>query len=243
MKRLVSLAVLLGLTMPAMAAPSYLTRDGQGGYVVTYDYTDKAKTGWYIGARADLNFWNWKNKYSVDDAMNELGIVDPDYSSDEYSFEPVFGGSLFGGTRFAYFWRAELEAGYLGYFQDKDAAAEFTMQIPYVMLNGYYDFTNGLYLGAGIGAAMPITTIDMVYADGSDRTEYGFSPMAGVMLGYSYELDYNLVLDVRYRLSGLFGADHRINDIYDNQNGVHWFQNDIDFILDNSISVGIRYEF
>ena len=45
MKRLVSLAVLLGLTMPAMAAPSYLTRDGQGGYVVTYDYTDKAKTG------------------------------------------------------------------------------------------------------------------------------------------------------------------------------------------------------
>lgn len=243
MKRLVSLAVLLGLTMPAVAAPSYLTRDGQGGYVVTYDYTDKAKTGWYIGARADLNFWNWKNKYSVDDAMNELGIVDPDYSSDEYSFEPVFGGSLFGGTRFAYFWRAELEAGYLGYFQDKDAAAEFTMQIPYVMLNGYYDFTNGLYLGAGIGAAMPITTIDMVWADGSDRTEYGFSPMAGVMLGYSYELDYNLVLDVRYRLSGLFGADHRINDIYDNQNGVHWFQNDIDFILDNSISVGIRYEF
>ena len=243
MKRLVSLAVLLGLTMPAVAAPSYLTRDGQGGYVVTYDYTDKAKTGWYIGARADLNFWNWKNKYSVDDAMIELGIADPDYSSDEYSFEPVFGGSLFGGTRFAYFWRAELEAGYLGYFQDKDAAAEFTMQIPYVMLNGYYDFTNGLYLGAGIGAAMPITTIDMVYADGSDRTEYGFSPMAGVMLGYSYELDYNLVLDVRYRLSGLFGADHRINDIYDNQNGVHWFQNDIDFILDNSISVGIRYEF
>ena len=243
MKRLVSLAVLLGLTMPAVAAPSYLTRDGQGGYVVTYDYTDKAKTGWYIGARADLNFWNWKNKYSVDDAMIELGIPDPDYSSDEYSFEPVFGGSLFGGTRFAYFWRAELEAGYLGYFQDKDAAAEFTMQIPYVMLNGYYDLTNGLYLGAGIGAAMPITTIDMVYADGSDRTEYGFSPMAGVMLGYSYELDYNLVLDVRYRLSGLFGADHRINDIYDNQNGVHWFQNDIDFILDNSISVGIRYEF
>ena len=175
--------------------------------------------------------------------MIVLGIVDPDYSSDEYSFEPVFGGSLFGGTRFAYFWRAELEAGYLGYFQDKDAAAEFTMQIPYVMLNGYYDFTNGLYLGTGLGAAMTITTIDIVWADGSDRTEYGFAPMAGVMLGYSYELDYNLVLDVRYRLSGLFGADHRINVIYDNQNGVHWFQNDIDFILDNSISVGIRYEF
>ena len=139
-------------------------------------------------------------------------------------------------------WRAELEAGYLGYFEDKDAAAEFTMQIPYVMLNGYYDFTNGLYLGAGVGVAMPITTIDMVWADGSDRTEYGVAPMAGVMLGYSYELDYNLVLDIRYRLAGMTGVDQRI-DFADNNDVPHWFQNDIDFILDNSISIGIRYEF
>ena len=238
MKRLVSLAVLIGLTGPALAAPSYLTRDSNGGYVVTYDYTDKAKTGWYVGGRAELGFWNWENKYSTDD--NFAG--DENFNSDKYSFEPVFGGSIFGGKRFAYFWRAELEAGYLGYFEDKDAAAEFTMQIPYVMLNGYYDFTNGLYLGAGVGVAMPITTIDMVYADGSDRTEYGVAPMAGVMLGYSYELDYNLVLDIRYRLAGMTGVDQRI-DFADNNDVPHWFQNDIGFILDNSISIGIRYEF
>ena len=240
MKRLVSLAVLIGLTGPALAAPSYLTRDSNGGYVVTYDYTDKAKTGWYIGGRAELGFWNWENKYSVDSdlAANEA------FNSDKYSFEPAFGGSVFGGKRFAYFWRAELEAGYLGYFEDKDAAAEFTMQIPYVMLNGYYDFTNGLYLGAGVGVAMPITTIDVVYADGSDRTEYGVAPMAGVMLGYSYELDYNLVLDIRYRLAGMTGVDQRINNLqFTDGSGMTWFQNDIDFILDNSISIGIRYEF
>ena len=58
MKRLVSLAVLIGLTGPALAAPSYLTRDSNGGYVVTYDYTDKAKTGWYIGGPAGFGFWN-----------------------------------------------------------------------------------------------------------------------------------------------------------------------------------------
>lgn len=239
MKRLVSLAVLLGLAMPAVAAPSYLTRDNNGGYVVTYDYTDKAKTGWYVGARAELGFWNWENKYSADDDLTGL---DNNYNSDKYSFEPVFGGSIFGGTRFAYFWRAELEAGYLGYFKDKDAAAEFTMQIPYVMLNGYYDFTNGLYLGAGVGVAMPITTIDMIWADGSDRTEYGVAPMAGVMLGYSYELDDNLVLDLRYRLAGMTGVDQKI-DMVDTDGAPHWFQNDIDFILDNSVSIGIRYEF
>ena len=239
MKRLVSLAVLLGLAMPAVAAPSYLTRDNNGGYVVTYDYMDKAKTGWYVGARAELGFWNWENKYSADDDLTGL---DNNYNSDKYSFEPVFGGSIFGGTRFAYFWRAELEAGYLGYFKDKDAAAEFTMQIPYVMLNGYYDFTNGLYLGAGVGVAMPITTIDMIWADGSDRTEYGVAPMAGVMLGYSYELDDNLVLDLRYRLAGMTGVDQKI-DMFDTDGAPHWFQNDIDFILDNSVSIGIRYEF
>ena len=99
-----------------------------------------------------------------------------------------------------------------------------------------------MYLGAGVGVAMPVTKIDMTWADGSDRTEYGVAPMAGVMLGYAYELDYNLVLDIRYRLAGMTGVDQKI-DMFDHADGAHWFQNDIDFILDNSISIGIRYEF
>ena len=241
MKRLVSLFVLFGLTTTGgFAAPSYLTRDSEGGYRVTYNYTDKAKTGWYVGARADLNFLNWENKYSLDD-----GLVGPEeFDGDKYSFEPVFGGSAFAGRRFAYFWRVELEAGYMGYFEDKDASSGFTLQIPYAMLNGYYDFVSGFYVGAGIGASMPLTTIDTVFSNGSERKEYGVSPMAGVMIGYSKELDNNLVLDIRYRLSGMTGLDQRINDIVlDGEAGAHWFQNDIDFILDNSISVGVRYEF
>ena len=40
------------------------------------------------------------------------------------------------------------------------------------------------------------------------------------------------------------GLDQRINDIeVKYMPGEHWFQNDIDFILDNSLSIGIRYEF
>lgn len=241
MKRFVSLLVLLGFTATgAYAAPSYLTRDSSGGYRVTYDYTDKAKTGWYIGGRADLNFLNWENKYSLDDALT----APEEFSNDKFSFEPVFGGSVFGGRRFAYFWRAELEAGYMGYFEDKDASTDFSLQIPYVMLNGYYDFINGIYVGAGIGAAMPISTIDTIYSNGHERKEYGFAPIAGVMLGYSHELDYNLVLDIRYRLSGMTGLEQTISDIeLRDQPGTYWFRNKIDFILDNSISIGIRYEF
>ena len=243
MKKIFSLVALLGLTATgAVAAPSYLTRDANGGYLVTYDYTDKAKTGWYVGARADLNFMNWKNQYSVDPDLR----AGEEYNNDKYSFEPVFGGSVFGGTRFAYFWRAELEAGYLGYFEDKDGGAEFSLQVPYLMLNGYYDFVNGLYLGAGVGVAMPITTIDLdasvATTHGNHRKEYGFAPMAGVMLGYSYELSDDLVLDIRYRLSGMTGVSQRV-DMFITGENTHWFQNDIDFILDNSISIGIRYEF
>lgn len=240
MKKIVSLAILVGLTAPAVAAPSYLTRTGDGGYRVTYNYTDKAKTGWYVGGRAELGFWNWKNKYDTSD--NFQG--DKEYGTDDFSFEPVFGGSLFGGTRFAYFWRAELELGYLGYFEDADVMAQYSLQIPYAMANLYYDFTNGLYVGAGVGAAMPIEKIDLVgYADGTDRTEYGFAPMAGIMLGYSYELDENLVLDLRYRLSGMTGYHHRVDDLVTEDDDLVWFENEVDFILDNSISIGIRYEF
>ena len=203
MKKLVSLAVLLGLTAPAVAAPSYLTRDENGGYRVTYDYTDKAKTGWYVGARADLNFWTWKNKYHASDNF----AAAEEYNEDDY------------------------------------AMAQYELQIPYLMLNGYYDMSNGVYLGLGVGVAMPIETIDMPgYTDGSNRTQYGFAPMAGVMLGYSYELDNNLVLDLRYRLSGMTGLHHRIDDLTSGAE-THWFENEIDFVLDNSISIGIRYEF
>ncbi|MBQ1997105.1 MAG: hypothetical protein II238_01510, partial [Alphaproteobacteria bacterium] len=64
MKRIVSLAVLAVLTTTvADAAPSYIKRDAHGGYGVTYDYTDKAKNGWYVGGHVALNLTNWENEY------------------------------------------------------------------------------------------------------------------------------------------------------------------------------------
>lgn len=236
MKKLVSVAVLTALVTPAFAAPaipSHITRDGNGGYDVTYNYKDKAKTGWYVGARAELSFLNWKNKYSSDDPN-----VDVNYDDDKYSFESVFGGSISVGKTFNYFWRGELEGGYIGYFDDKDDGAEFSLSIPYLMANGYYDFVNGFYVGAGVGIALPITKLDAYFYDGGDRSKTGFSPMVGLMLGYAHKLDDNLVVDFRYRLAGLNGTkqSRRLDNGYD-------FENKIGLILDNSISIGIRYEF
>lgn len=232
MKKLVSLAVLAALTTTvADAAPSYIKRDAQGGYNVTYDYTDKAKNGWYVGGHVALNFMNWENEYK----FTEPGWQD---STEEFSFEAVFGGDLFVGYKFNHFWRGEIEGGMLGQFEDKDNVSAFTMTIPYLMANGYYDFTNGLYVGAGLGIAMPTTELDSAVWVGGDRKESGLSPMVGVMLGYSYELDYNLTLDVRYRLAGLMGTEHKRIDT-----ASYEFTNDIGLILDNSISLGIRYNF
>lgn len=240
MKNIVSLAVLAALTVTvADAAPSHLTRTKDSGYQVTYNYTEKEKTGWYVGGRAELSFLNWKNKY-YSDAPTTVA----DFSSDKYSFEPVFGGSLFAGHTFNYFWRAELEAGLIGQFSDKDMGIEFKMTVPYLVLNGYYDFANGMYLGAGLGMAMPKTELDYAGFETGGRSKRTVSPMGALMVGYVYKMDSNLSLDLRYRLAAFSGTKHsRVFSDFSSELEGYMFTNKIGLILDNSISVGIRYEF
>ena len=241
MKRLVSLVVLAMFSAPAFAAPavpSHIARDGKGGYDITYNYKDKAKTGWYITGRAELSFLNFKNEYSVDDDWG----ADESYSDDKYSFEPVFGGSLAAGKKIDYFWRGEVEGGFLGHFSDEDEAAEFTLSIPYLMANGYYDFTNGLYVGGGLGLAMPMYKISGDIFNGYDKKKTTVAPMIGVAVGYTHKLDDNLVLDLRYRLSGMTGAELKLG-FQDLDDGQHWFKSKTGVILDNSVSLGLRYEF
>lgn len=240
MKKIVSLFVLAGLTATAaQAAPSYLTRDTKGGYNVTYDYNDKAKTGWYVGGRAELSLLNWTNEYN-----SEAPTVNDEFKEEDYSLEPVFGGAMFGGFKFNYFWRAELEAGLIGQYSDKDDGFEFKMTVPYVTANIYRDFVNGLYVGAGLGVAVPKTELDFAGFESGDRTERDVSLMGALMLGYTYELDYNLVLDLRYRLAG-FNGTKQTRVFNEAAPALYGYDLEVDtgLILDNSFSIGIRYEF
>ena len=235
MKKIVSLAVLAALstTVAGAAAPSHLIRNSKGGYDVTFNYADKSKTGWYVGGRVGLNLMSWENKYSVN-----VDDVDVNFDSDKYSFESVLGGEFFAGRKIDYFWRVEVEAGLLGRFEDKDDGFEFQMTVPYVVANAYYDFANGFYLGAGLGVAVPKTKLDGAEFDAGDSSKYSVSLMGALMAGYSHKLDSNLVLDLRYRLAGLSGGEHeRMLD------SGYKFKNKIGFILDNSLSLGLRYEF
>lgn len=239
MKKLVSVIALCAAVTPAFSAqkaarPSYLTRNKNGSYNVTYSYTDKAKSGWYGSLRAELALLNWKNKYSTDAVP-----LDSSADHDDFSFEPVFNANMAFGKRINYFWRAEVEAGYLFEFTDKDDGVEYSFSTPYLIANGYYDFTNGLYVGAGLGVALPITKLDAPgFTDTGNRTEVGVSPMGALMFGYTHKLDDNMVLDLRYRFAGFWGTEQE-RELAD----VYYFKNKMGFVMDNSLSIGIRYEF
>lgn len=233
MKKLVSILVLTMFVAPAIAAPSHISRTKNCGYNVTYDYKDKEKTGWYVGGRAELSFLNWKNKYSAPTSA----IDDASADSDSYSFEPVFGGALMVGHNFAYPWRGEIELGYIGNFSDKDDGFEFELSIPYIAANALYDFDNGVYVGATLGAAAPTTKLDGAFTDNGHRSHTGFGVMGGLMAGYSYRLDTNLMLDLRYRFAVISGTKQTRN-IPEGK-----FENKINMIMDNSLSIGLRYEF
>lgn len=239
MKKLVSLAVLAAMTATAAnAAPSYLERNRDGSYNVTYDYTDRAEAGWwYLGGRFDLNLMSWENEYDTD-APNSHLLENESYT------EMVFGGNVFAGYKFDYFWRAEVEAGMMGQHEHDDFGTTFKLTIPYVIANAYYDFVNGFYVGAGLGISLPtVKWYGAEFVGGKDE-ERGISPMGALMAGYAFKLDYNLWLDLRYRLSMMVGPEHErsfryIDPPYDEYD----ITNDVGIIWDNSVSVGLRYDF
>ncbi len=238
MKKLTSAFAILGLTtVAASAAPSYIQRDGRYGYNVTYDYLDKAKTGWYMTARAQLSFLSWENKYSSD-----YEGVDDEFSSDKYSFEPVFGGGVSVGYKIKHFWRVEAEAGFAGMFQDKDNGFEFKMSVPWLMVNGYRDFSNGLYVGLGAGASVVTTKLDGDIFVSGDRRKTSVSPMGAAMVGWSHRLDDSFVLDLRYRFAGFNGGKQtRTFELIDDTS--RSIEIKTGFVMYNSVSVGLRYEF
>lgn len=187
---------------------------------------------WYLGGRVEANFLSWKNEYTSSQAnVNVL------YDHDDYSFEPVIGGDIFLGYAFNESWRLDVEAGIIGSFEDADGGYGFKMTVPYVTLNGYRDFSNGLYVGLGAGVALPKTELSGGFYP-ENRTKRESSLMGALMLGWSNRLSEDMVLDLRYRLGVFDGTTHsRV------LNSGALFENEIGMVLDNSVSVGLRYEF
>ena len=201
--------------------------------------------GAYVGARAGVDLLHWKNKYS---AKPESAIRDLDADHDEYTMEPVFGGGVFAGLHINPAWRADLEIAYLGRFSDSDNGFTFKLSSQHVTLNAYYDFLSGFYIGAGLGGAFTKAELDWEYFVANSRTKLNTSLVGAFMLGYSHYLNDRIVLDLRYRLSGFNGPKWSrgvMQPEFQNASGSELSEIGIKtgFILDNAITVGLRFEF
>lgn len=192
----------------------------------------------YVGAHLGLHLLNWRNTYH---ALPVEAIYDIGSDHDDYRFKPVIGGDLVLGYRFNQSWRTDIEFGFTSNYKDSDNGITFELSAPYVTGNIYYDFSNGLYLGLGAGAAFPTVSMEWENFTANNSSKTGASFIGAAMLGYGYHLSDSLILDLRYRISGFKGTSIT--------RGVSHFgilqsvETSVGFVLDNSFSVGIRYEF
>ncbi len=213
---------------PLSVAPARRDRDGN----------------WYVGGRVGLHLMSWKNKYQGSPSNYKF---DNDENHDDYTFEPVFGGNIFAGYRFTPNWRGDIEFGYMTQFSDSDNGFTFKLQTPYITANAYYDFESGIYLGAGVGMAFPRSTLDWEYFEKDSASETKLSFMGALMAGYSYNLSESVALDFRYRL-GMFNGPKWTRNVMSGVTDVNGtelesLQTKVGFVIDNSLSLGLRYEF
>lgn len=199
---------------------------------------------WYVGGRVALHMLSWKNHYKGAPSSYNF---DNGEDHDSYVFEPVFGGNIFAGYRFTPNWRGDVEFGYLTQFSDSDNGFTFKFSTPYITANAYYDFESGFYLGAGVGMAFPRATMDWEYFQKGSASETKLSFTGALMAGYSYNLSDSVALDFRYRLAGFTGPKWTRNvlpGIKDANNvELESLETRVGFTLDNSLSLGLRYEF
>ena len=222
---------------------------GSDGYLVDSDsgvaplFAPRTRN-WYIGGRLGLHLLTWKNKYS---ASPSSAVADASFDHDDYTFEPVFGGGIFGGYHINDSWRADLEFGYISRFTDSDNGFSFKISTPYLMANAYYDVYDGLYAGVGLGLSFTRATLDWEYFVDNSASKTRTSLSGALMLGYNYSLSESVVLDLRYRIAGFAGpkltrgVSH--TDPADPYNGLDSIETKTGFILDNSFMIGLRYEF
>lgn len=185
---------------------------------------------WYVGAHADLSFLSWKNEY-------KYGV---DSGSDRFNFKPVLGADIALGMEFDKHWRADLELGYVGNYHEQETEyitnyltekTDFNLHTMYAVANGYYNFGAGVYAGLGAGVAFVEASIN--HSALAEKSKAKVSPMGAFMFGWTNKISEKTYLDLRYRLAAFSGPT-----FYDLGVKIK-----VGWMTDNTVSVGLRYEF
>ena len=201
--------------------------------------TNKDVNRYYMGIHGDLSFLNWENKYTGE---NSEGLI---HGSDDFSFKSVLGLDLFVGYMIAPTMRIDLELGYIGKFSETEVEynesyipekTKFDFETYYLLANYYYNFKYGLYVGGGLGGA--VLNVSMDHSAVQKQTETTISPMGALTFGWLYKLDDKVDFDLRYRLSMFDGGRVTL----DMTNGYE-VKTDMSWIINNTLSAGIRYKF
>lgn len=191
----------------------------------------------YLGGRAELSFASWENEYKD---QNNL-----DLGNDKFDFKPMLGLDLFVGYKFNQNFRADIEFGYLGQYKESETEYPvgylphkdtFSFDLYYMTANAYYDIKYGWYVGAGAGAAISHVAMDDSWFGRKSKTSV--SPVGAFMLGWVNELGQNTDLDIRYRFSMFDGGKVTVDT-----GGGTAVKTEMGYVMDNSLSVGVRCYF
>ncbi len=189
----------------------------------------------YLGIRFAYNMASFSNQYSL--------ASDPfDSETESFSLVPQIGFDMSLGYRFAPKWRAELNYGETGTFDDHDSGATFSLSSQYLTVNAIYTLARwgatSIYGGAGLGLAfVEVTDAGPVFTnDGNDsQTETTFATQ--LIAGLEQDISNNFSIHIQYRLMYTGGQSHSrgvTGDI---------FINDVSNIWTNSLMVGARLKF
>ncbi len=221
---------------------------------VRYEYAEPVraeyfvKRDWYIAAHANLSLLSFTSEQNSFTYPLADSFID-----DDYSFEPVFGFDVAVGHEFTDNISADLELGYMGQFIDSGDSSIFKLKTPYALINGYYTFDNNVYLGVGFGGTLLKSKLENdIFVN--DATKTKFSLMVAGNVGYTYAINNSLALDLRYRLAYMdgigSGTAFMIGEAFtDSMTGItvpvgkYDYSYEIDHVIDNMFSVGLRYRF
>lgn len=193
---------------------------------------------WYIGARFIQNFAFFTEDHS---AIEDGDPVTP--TSVNHSAAAQSGGSVFIGHRFDDNWRTELEVGYTGVYKDTTDGFYLHMSAPFASINATYNTVEQnwgwLYIGAGIGAAVP--QIEERSLSNKRETASSISVMPSILAGWRFRAADAWFVDIGYRFSvydaGSIQYDYEIDGI----DGV--FTNDIGWVMNHAVQIGLTFEF
>ena len=232
----------------ADAVASRLVKTNEG-YKVVYDYVDKPKPRWYVGA-------NYLHTFAFFTENQKLDIPGfPGYAHEEsHSGATQMGGDIFAGRKLDDDWWLELGIGYTGKYSAADQGFDFSTSAPFAELSINYNTKEErwgwLYAGLGAGVAFPTTTVTGIRFLNGGQSSSSVSPLLSLSLGYRVHVANNWIGQVGYKFSAYNGTDlHREWVCIDGTSAtctygnIYDYTNDIGWLMNHSIQVGLAYEF